>query len=342
MDILHQFEIALILLLQSLGSGLAEFFRLATMLGNEEFYMLVMPLLYWSLDSTLGLRMAIILLLSNGVNCVFKVALHAPRPYWLDARVKVYVSETSFGIPSGHAQNAAGLWGLLAASRRLAWEKAVLIAIIFLIGLSRVYLGVHFISDVLAGWFIGGLLLILFLKLERPLTAWLKTRSLGQMLGLAVATSLVLALIQILPVAALGAWQTPTSWMQNALTSQPDTPIDPLNLEDAFTTSGTWLGMLAGVAWLFHRQGGYQAAGRPVQRLLRYAIGGAGIFVLWFVLGQVLPRGADILSFALRFFRYTLVGLWVSAVAPLLFERMGLAHAPEKEIAPFSSSENPL
>jgi membrane-associated phospholipid phosphatase len=342
MEALYQFQIAIILLLQSLGSGLAEFFRLVSMLGSEEFFMLVMPSLYWCFDAALGLRIAAMLLLSNGINDVFKVVFHAPRPYWMDARVKGFAAESSFGIPSGHAQNATGIWGLLAASRRQAWEKAALIGVIFLIGFSRIYVGVHFISDVLAGWLIGGLMVVIFLKVERPVIAWLKTLTLVQMIGLALVSSFLLVMLMILPVTALGAWTTPAAWVQNALASQPDSPIDPLNLDNIFTVSGTWLGMAIGVAWLYHRQGGFDTFGTPAQRLLRYAIGAAGILLLWFGLGKVFPRNADVISFALRFFRYTLVGLWISAIAPLVFERFGLSRVPEKKIASFSPGRNPL
>jgi hypothetical protein len=76
--------------------------------------------------------------------------------------------------------------------------------------------------------------------------------------------------------------------------------------------------------------------------MLRYVIGVAGILLLWFGLGQVFPRSADITSFTLRFFRYTLVGLWISALAPLLFERIGLSRVYKKQVASFSTGKNPL
>ncbi len=342
MDALHQLEIDLIIFLQGLGSWLAEPMRLVSMLGSEEFFMLVMPSLYWSFNAALGFRIAVILLLSNGLNGTLKLAFHSPRPYWLDSRVTGYVSEHSFGIPSAHAQTAAGIWGMLAASRRRTWERAALVSIIILIGFSRIYLGVHFISDVIAGWLAGGLLLYGFLKLERPVADWLKLRSLNQMLVLSLVTAAIIALMVILPAVTLGSWQVPAAWMQNALSSQPNDPINPLNLDSAFTFSGTWFGLMAGVAWLYHRQGGFDASGTPRQRILRYLIGVAGVFLLWFGLGQVLPRNADILSYSLRFIRYTVIGLWIAALAPLVFERTGLARAGEKKFPSFSSRENPL
>lgn len=324
MDALHQFEIDLILFLQSLGAWFAEPMRLVSMLGSEDFFMLVMPSIYWCINSALGFRVGLILILSNGVSAMLKLVFHTPRPYWFNADINGYASESHFGLPSTHSLCAASIWGMLAAASRKTWERAFLIAIIFLIGFSRIFLGVHFISDVLAGWLVGGLLLYLFLKVERPVVKWLRTLSLPQMLALALGTAVLVALMTLLPAAALGRLQVPAAWVENALADQPEGEVDPLNIDGAFTLSGTWFGMLAGGAWMFHRKGFFDASGTPRQRLLRYLIGVAGIFLLWFGLGQVFPRGDDLVSYALRFFRYTLVGLWISALAPLLFERLGL------------------
>lgn len=324
MDALHQLEILWITAVQALGGWLSEPMRLFSLLGNEEFYLLVMPVLYWSVDARLGFRVAIMLLLSNGFSAFFKVLFHSPRPYWIDPRVRAFSVEPSFGIPSGHAQNAASIWGLVTAEARGRGAKIFLILLIFLIGLSRIYLGVHFVSDVLLGWLLGGLLLWGFLRAERLLSAWLRSQSLPQMLALAVLSSLLLGAVMLLPALTLRDWQVPEAWERTALAANPESEIDPLNPDGAFTVSGTWLGMMAGVAWMYHRRGGFQVSRAPRQRVLCYLIGLIGIFFFWYALGGVFPRGDDLLSYSLRFLRYTLVGLWVSALAPLLFQRLGL------------------
>lgn len=337
MDALHQLELTWILFLQSLGGWVAAPSRLISMLGQEEFFMLVMPALYWSLDAGLGFRVGLMLLLSNGVNMIAKAAFHSPRPYWIDARVKGYAAESSFGLPSNHAQCATSIWGLIAAKDRETWLRIILVVVIFLIGLSRIFLGVHFISDVVAGWLIGGVLVWIFVKVERPIVDWLRSLSLAQMAALAVISTILLVVASLIPVMALGSWQLPAEWQQNALADQPASEVNPLDISGTFTIAGTWLGFLLGAAWLYHRQGGFDASGTPRERLLRYFIGAAGVLVLWFGLGQIFPRQSDVLSYSLRFFRYTLVGLWMSAVAPLVFERLGIARGSRVKVASLST-----
>jgi len=97
--------------------------------------------------------------LAMGANMVLKHYIHRTRPDTL------YVSNMFFkssSFPSGHAFGAAVLYGLLGylASTHLpgAWHIAVPILLgIFalLIGVSRVYLGAHYPTDVLAGWLLG-------------------------------------------------------------------------------------------------------------------------------------------------------------------------------------------
>lgn len=342
MDALHQLEIALILWVQSLGVWLASPMRLISMLGQEEFFLLVMPALYWSVDAGLGFRMAVMLLLGNELNFIGKLVCHSPRPYWIDSQVKGYAAETSFGMPSNHAETSAGLWGLMTTYVRQTWLRVLLVSVILLIGLSRIFLGVHFISDVVGGWLLGALSLWVFLKLERPIAAWLRQRTLIQMVILALLSSVLLLVLGLATQAAVRDVQVLDTWKQNAIAAQPGAEIDPLNLDQTFTLAGTWFGLMVGAAWLYHRQGGFQSTGTLRDRLLRYLIGGVGVLIFWFGLGKIFPRESDLLSYSLRYLRYTLVGLWVSALAPLLFERLGLTQIKQKQVTPLSSTENPL
>jgi undecaprenyl-diphosphatase len=107
---------------------------------------------------------------------VVKLVVHRPRPPLEDARIV----QGDFSFPSGHSTLSATFYGTVAylltpAIRRdslkvLVWVAAGLL--IVAIGVSRVYLGVHYPSDVLAGWVAGGLWVALVVVAEH---AWLST-----------------------------------------------------------------------------------------------------------------------------------------------------------------------
>jgi hypothetical protein len=120
-----------------------------------------------------------------------KLAFHLPRPYWIDRRVLALAAESSYGLPSGHAQDAVAIWGFVAAQLRRPWAWAAALVLVLLISLSRVYLGVHFPTDVLGGWVSGGILLFAFVRWEQPVTAWLRRLNLWPQIALAFGLSLV-------------------------------------------------------------------------------------------------------------------------------------------------------
>ena len=124
MDPLLSFGISFITAFQSLGSWLAAPMELLSFLGSENFFLIFMPLIYWCVDAGLGVRVAFILLVSNSLNAGFKLAFQAPRPYWISSNVEALASDPNFGVPSGHAQIAPAVWGMIAAHYRKAWPWA--------------------------------------------------------------------------------------------------------------------------------------------------------------------------------------------------------------------------
>jgi membrane-associated phospholipid phosphatase len=145
MDNLLNAGIQFIIWLQSLGSWLTPIMKVITFMGNEQFYLLIAPAILWCLDATLGLRVGIFLMINGMVNTAFKVAFHGPRPYWYSSDVSALGSaENSFGAPSGHAQHSVVVWGALAERIKQRWVWIIAILLMFFIGVSRLYLAVHF------------------------------------------------------------------------------------------------------------------------------------------------------------------------------------------------------
>jgi membrane-associated phospholipid phosphatase len=307
---------------QSLGSWLKTPMEVFSLFGTENFFLMLLPALYWCMETGIGLRVGIILLLSTSVNDALKMAFHGPRPYWYSADVIGYASETSFGVPSGHAQIAFGVWGMLAASIGKSWGWLIAIIVILLIGISRLYLGVHFPHDVILGWLIGALLLWLVLRFWKPVTAWLKKMSLGQQILASFLSSLLLITFSLIPFLWLKItnWQLPQAWAEYAK--------DALSLSGTFTTAGTLFGLLAGLAW-FNHQGGFDASGPLWKRILRYVLGLVGVLVFYLGLkvlfGLIVPDSEAVLPYILRYIRYVMVGAWISAGAPWIFVKLNLA-----------------
>src|SRR3712207_5849483 len=186
-----------------------------SLLGNEEFYLLLIPILYWCVDARIGLRLGFMLLISNGIVDILKLSFHSARPYWHDPHVQALYTESSFGLPSGHAQNGVVVWGGLAASLRKRWVWTGSIAVVLLISLSRVYLGVHFPADVIAGWVVGVILLLAYLTLESSVKRWLTAQSFLMQILVALVFSLLIALVEILARLALKGYVVPAAWIQD-------------------------------------------------------------------------------------------------------------------------------
>lgn len=117
-------------------------------------------------NNTPLLTAGIVAVATTGVGTVLKLILRRNRP------VTEYVERMFFhtySFPSGHAASTVPIFGLLAyllAGMNIHWSW-VLLAIItpVLVGISRVYLGAHFASDVIGGWLLGiaGLAVIIFI-----------------------------------------------------------------------------------------------------------------------------------------------------------------------------------
>lgn len=92
------------------------------------------------------------------LNVILKRIFSRERP-----NILRLVNESSYSFPSGHAMVNAALYATLAVyayklidRRRIKWPVIVaVLTLIVLIGLTRIYLGVHYAGDIMAGWLLG-------------------------------------------------------------------------------------------------------------------------------------------------------------------------------------------
>lgn len=108
------------------------------------------------------------LIISTLLNQILKYIIQRPRP--TEFRL---IDEKGYSFPSGHSMVSAAFYGLLiyliyknVKNKYLKWGLVTLLSLlIFLIGTSRIYLGVHYTSDVLAGFLISISYLIIFVTM---------------------------------------------------------------------------------------------------------------------------------------------------------------------------------
>jgi membrane-associated phospholipid phosphatase len=324
MDSILQAGIAFIVWLQGLGAWLTAPMKFFSFLGTEQFYLLVAPAVIWCWDASLGLKIGLFLMISGGINSVLKLLFVGPRPYWYDPAVRGMWNETSYGIPSGHAQNAVIVWGALAQRLRTKLVWGISIVIIFIIGFSRIYLGAHFPQDVLVGWLVGALLLWVFSRFSHPITAWLKDRNLGTQILVAFVASLLIILLGVLARAFASGFFLPPEWVTNAAAAFPDEPIAPLALSGLISNAAAFFGLATGAFWLA-RRGGFNTRGLWWQLLLRFLIGVLGVLIVWYGLDKLFPDGESFIPYVFRFIRYALVGFWATGYAPFVFKKLKLA-----------------
>lgn len=292
MEALLEWGIDLIVALQQIhGPVLDNGFRAITFMGGEEFYLLLLPLLFWCVDFGLGARLAVLFLLSSYLNIDLKDLFRQPRPFDLNPGVRLSPAE-GYGLPSGHAQSAVVVWGSIAAWLRKGWFWGMAMGLMVLIGFSRIYLGVHFPTDVLAGWALGAASLSLYLAMQPRVKKWLARLSLSQQILLALAAPLVLLLIH---------------------------PV-----KDNTSTMAALAGMGVGLA-LKHRYLPFNAYGPWWQRTLRFLTGGVIVVALYLGLKMVFPGEESTFYLVFRFLRYGLIGVWISLGAPWFFRLLRLA-----------------
>jgi membrane-associated phospholipid phosphatase len=142
------------------GPHLRPLFYFFTGLGTSAVLWPLLLLYYWLIDPVFARRLSIAFAASFLANRILKEAFNTERPFQTDQLVSTLAAEktaTGHGFPSGHSQNAATFYLAFAFRypRRWIWIAAGLT--VLLVGLSRLYLGVHLPEDVGGGFILGAL-----------------------------------------------------------------------------------------------------------------------------------------------------------------------------------------
>lgn len=146
------------------------FFKIITSLASVKFIIAIFIISLLSIIKyKKGIFFSIIICLDTIVNLIVKRIIGRSRP----DKINWLVVEKGYSFPSGHTMIAIAFYGLviyfITKSNIKKYSKILLSIIlsllILLIGLSRIYLGVHYFSDVIGGLLWGGLLLFSYIKI---------------------------------------------------------------------------------------------------------------------------------------------------------------------------------
>lgn len=206
---------------------------LITHIGDELFFIALAVILYWCVSKKWGCYVLLVSFTGTMINQFLKIVCCVPRPWVRDPAFTIVESAreaaTGYSFPSGHTANAAALLGALARISKKTWLRVVCIVLIVLVAFSRMYLGVHYPSDVAVSLFISALLIFAIYPLFDK-----------------VGENSARVRVCVIALTVLGVffalWLLLRSWPAD---------IDPHNLEsarkNAFLLTGCGLGMTAGL-----------------------------------------------------------------------------------------------
>jgi undecaprenyl-diphosphatase len=283
------------------------FFCSITFMGEETFLLLGIFIVYWGVNKKFGEYLVISLFATIGLNGFFKGIFQRPRPFlkpeFNDLRhVQVdnfFVSTTnlahSYSFPSGHSQLAGSLFTTTALYFKKRWLYILMGSLIVLMMMSRVYLGVHYPSDVLVGGVLGVAVAVIMFKL-------LQKYSDKKIIILLVLFGLVI--VTLIIELATGA------------TSAPDT--------------AKMAGLAAGAISGFLYEGkkiNFKVDGVWWKRTLRVIIGFALVMGVRLGLkplfGIIADEGTAV-GYILDALRYLCIGVTATALWPLIFKKVNL------------------
>ena len=280
--------------LRNLFPGLGDLFFLITQLGGTLFIVIALLVAYWAYNKRGAIVLTCILIVSIISEYYLKVIIANERPpvsNWHPG-----VDPPNYSTPSGHAQNSSTLYGWLTTRVKTWWMTLISIILVGLVGISRIYLGVHYLGDVLLGWGIGIVIVLVFVYLEKPAKDYLSKYNTEHLLVVLLIAGFLLTLIASL---------------------LPQPPNDNLGAYGGLTM-GFAIGLILEMRFVNFTTEPYN--GQMWRLILRVLIGLLLVIGVMYGLALLIPSE----EIWLRAIRYGLVAITGIFIWPVIFKRANL------------------
>lgn len=277
---------------------LDELMLLVTKFGEETAFLVAALIVFWCVDKNRGYYTLAVGFFGTIITQVMKLMCRIPRPWVQDPNFTVVgdakEAAGGYSFPSGHSQSSIGTFGAIASGMKKRWLQIIFIVICVLVPISRMYLGVHFLSDVLVGSGVS-LALICVLRFVRD------GKYIPHVLGALAAASVGFVLyVELFPFAE---------------------GLDPHNYASALKNSYTLLGAIVGingVYWIDKIWVNFQVKAVWWAQILKIVLG--LLLVLAVKSGLKAPLEAAFGAYPGRAVRYFLIVVVAGVLWPLTFK----------------------
>ena len=267
------------------GASWGWFFETISLLGTAKAIALALALAFWISGRRLAYGLLGVVILATVTDVLIWTLFPVQRPH--DPQIIIRAKPGVPSFPSGHTVTATTLWGTLTAFGYVPIVASI--TIVAGVMLARLYLGVHYLADLLGGVLIGLILVVAYQRLWPMILRWFSGRPFRFFLILGLCA----------PVAVF-----------------PFTNFSPRGWEIFGAALGVGIGMPLEY-WYVHYNPAKISLGKQV---LKLAIGLGGLAAIAFV-----PRFIGGNELALDAITFALASLWIVFLAPMVFARMGLS-----------------
>ena len=283
--------------------GLNELMLAVTTLGEETAFLVIGLIVFWCFSKRQGYYVMTVGFAGTVASQWMKILCRVPRPWVRDPNFTILEQAREaaggYSFPSGHTQSAVGTFGSIAATCKKRWLRAVCVVLAVLVGLSRMYIGVHTPADVL----VGALISIVLTAALYPVMMGRKDRT---FLGL-----VYLALFSLCYLIFMEASTFPAD-------------VDAHNLESAMKNAYTLIGCSCGLLLVYPLEKRYINYSEKAVWWIQLIKVGAGLLVVLAVKeGLRSPLEALVAGhLAARAVRYFLIVVVAGLVWPLSFRHL--------------------